>query len=158
MSAGKPLRVLVVEDRDDDVILLLEELRRSGYDVTHGRVETEPALRLALQRSSWDVLLSDFSLPTMTAHDVLATAARLRPDLPCIVISGTVAEESAVDVLRAGARDFVVKDRMTRLVPAIERELRESAERRRLKQSEESLRQTRERMQFALETVGVGTW
>jgi len=158
VSAGKPLRVLVVEDRDDDVVLLLEELRRSGYDVTHGRVETEPTLRLALQHSAWDILISDFSLPAMTAHDVLATAKRLRPDLPCIVISGTVAEESAVDVLRAGARDFVVKDRMTRLVPAIERELRESADRRRLKQSEESLRQTRERMQFALETVGVGTW
>jgi PAS domain S-box-containing protein len=158
VNAGKPLRVLVVEDRDDDVVLLLEELRRSGYDVTHGRVETEASLRLALQHSWWDILISDFSLPTMTAHDVLATAGPLRPDLPCIVISGTVAEESAVDVLRAGARDFVVKDRMTRLVPAIERELREAAERRRLKQSEESLRQTRERMQFALETVGVGTW
>jgi PAS domain S-box-containing protein len=150
--------VLVVEDRDDDVVLLLAELRRSGYDVTHGRVETESALRLALQNSSWDILISDFSLPTMTAHDVLATTGRLRPDLPCIVISGTVAEESAVDVLRAGARDFVVKDRMTRLVPAIARELRESSDRRRLKQSEESLRQMRERMQFALETVGVGTW
>jgi two-component system cell cycle sensor histidine kinase/response regulator CckA len=158
MSAGHPLRVLVVEDRDDDVVLLLEELRRCGYDVTHGRVETESTLRLALQTSTWDILISDFSLPTMNAHDVLAAAGRLRPDLPCIVISGTVAEESAVDVLRAGARDFVVKDRMTRLVPAIERELRESADRRRLKQSQESLRQMRERMQFALETVGVGTW
>ena len=158
MTAARPLRVLVVEDRDDDVVLLLEELRRSGYDVTHGRVETESSLGLALQHSTWDILISDFSLPTMTAHDVLRTAGRLRPDLPCIVISGTVAEESAVDVLRAGARDFVVKDRMTRLVPAIERELRESADRRRLQQSEESLRQMRERMQFALETVGVGTW
>jgi len=158
VNIGQPLRVLVVEDRDDDVVLLLEELRRSGYDVTHDCVETESALRLALQHSSWDILISDFSLPTMTAHDVLAAAGRLRPDLPCIVISGTVAEESAVDVLRAGARDFVVKDRMTRLVPAIARELRESSDRRRLKQSEESLRQMRERMQFALETVGVGTW
>jgi PAS domain S-box-containing protein len=148
----------VVEDRDDDVVLLLEELRRSGYDVTHGRVENEAALRMALLTSNWDILISDFSLPTMTAHDVLRAAGSLRPDLPCIVISGTVAEESAVDVLRAGARDFVVKDRMTRLVPAIERELREAADRRRLRQSEESLRQMRERMQFALETVGVGTW
>jgi two-component system cell cycle sensor histidine kinase/response regulator CckA len=148
----------VVEDRDDDVLLLLEELRRSGYDVTHGRVETEATLRLALQHSTWDILISDFSLPTMTAHDVLRAAGSLRPDLPCIVISGTVAEESAVDVLRAGARDFVVKDRMTRLVPAIGRELREAADRRRLQQSEESLKQMRERMQFALETVGVGTW
>jgi PAS domain S-box-containing protein len=158
VSATKPLRVLVVEDRDDDLVLLLEELRRSGYQVTHTRVETEAALRLALTTGAWDILLSDFSLPTMTAHHVLAAAKELRPDLPCIVISGTVAEESAVDVLRAGARDFVVKDRMMRLVPAIERELRESSDRSRLKQSEESLRQMRERMQFALETVGVGTW
>jgi PAS domain S-box-containing protein len=152
------LRVLVVEDRHDDLVLLLEELRRSGYDITHGRVETESTLAMALQTSPWDILISDFSLPTMTAHDVLRTAGRLRPDLPCIVISGTVAEESAVDVLRAGARDFVVKDRMTRLVPAIERELREAADRRRLRQSEESLSQMRERTEFALETVGVGTW
>jgi two-component system cell cycle sensor histidine kinase/response regulator CckA len=158
VTTERPLRVLVVEDRDDDVILLLEELRRGGYDVTHGRVETEASLGLALQHSSWDILISDFSLPTMTAHQVLKTKNRLRPDLPCIVISGTVAEESAVDVLRAGARDFVVKDRMTRLVPAIDRELREAADRQRLKQSEESLSQMRERTQFALETVGVGTW
>jgi PAS domain S-box-containing protein len=158
VSQGRPLRVLVVEDRDDDLVLLLEELRRGGYDVTHGRIETDSTLAMALQTSPWDILISDFSLPTMTAHDVLRTAGRLRPDLPCIVISGTVAEESAVDVLRAGARDFVVKDRMTRLVPAIERELREAADRRRLKQSEESLGQMRERTEFALETVGVGTW
>jgi two-component system, cell cycle sensor histidine kinase and response regulator CckA len=158
VSAARPLRVLVVEDRDDDVVLLLEELRRGGYDVTHGRVETEENLALALQHASWDILISDFSLPAMTAHDVLKTKSRLRPDLPCIVISGTVAEESAVDVLRAGARDFVVKDRMTRLVPAIDRELREAADRQRFKQSEESLSQMRERTQFALDTVGVGTW
>jgi PAS domain S-box-containing protein len=157
MSSRPSLRVLIVEDRDDDVVLLLEELRRAGYDILHTRVETESALRRALE-SDWDILLSDFSLPGMTAHDVLAASKALRPDLPCIVISGTMAEESAVDVLRAGASDFVVKERMTRLLPAIERELREAAERRRFLQSEESLRQMRERMQFALETVGVGTW
>jgi PAS domain S-box-containing protein len=82
----------------------------------------------------------------------------VRSDLPCIVISGTIAEEAAVDVLRAGARDFVVKERLTRLVPAIERELRESVERRRLRAAEATLQDTRERMQFILDAVDIGTW
>jgi two-component system cell cycle sensor histidine kinase/response regulator CckA len=154
----RPLRVLIVEDRDNDLLLLLHELDRAGYAVTHSRVETLPALRTALAEGDWELVLSDFSLPTMTAHDVLRTMKADRPELPCIVISGTIAEESAVDVLKAGARDFVVKERMARLVPAIERELRESMERRRLLAAESTLHETRERMQFALDAVGVGTW
>jgi response regulator RpfG family c-di-GMP phosphodiesterase len=75
VTPGRPLRVLVVEDRDDDVVLLLEELRRCGYDVTHGRVETEPTLRLALQHSSWDILISDFSLH----HDGARRARHRQP-------------------------------------------------------------------------------
>jgi two-component system cell cycle sensor histidine kinase/response regulator CckA len=158
-TTKRPLRVLIVEDREDDLLLLLEELDRSGYTVTHTRVETPTALRAALSSNEkWDLVLSDFSLPTMTAHDVLTLVNSIRPHLPCIVLSGTITEESAVHVLRAGARDFVVKERMTRLVPAIERELRESVERRRLLASEASLLESRERMQFALEAVGVGTW
>lgn len=156
-AAPRPLCVLIVEDRDDDELLLLEELARGGYSVTHVRVETEEALRGALG-CKWEIVLSDFSLPTMTAHDVLRVLKEERADLPCIVISGTITEELAVNVLRAGARDFIVKERMARLVPAIERELRESGERRRLRAAEAALQATRERMVFALEASRVGTW
>jgi two-component system cell cycle sensor histidine kinase/response regulator CckA len=157
-AVRRPLRVVIVEDREDDLLLLLHELDRAGYAVSHSRVETVPALRRVLAEREWDLVLSDFSLPAMTAHDVLRTLHIDHPELPCIVISGTIAEEVAVDVLKAGARDFVVKERLARLVPAIERELRESVERRRLLAAEATLHETRERMQFALESVGIGFW
>ena len=153
------LRVLLVEDRDDDALLLLYELERAGYAVSHARVDTVAAFRDALATDAgWEVVVSDFSLPTMTAYDVLKVLHAERPDVPCIVISGTIAEEAAVDVLKAGARDFVVKERLARLVPAIQREVQESAERRRLHAAEATLRETRERMQFVLEAVGIGFW
>jgi two-component system, cell cycle sensor histidine kinase and response regulator CckA len=158
MSAKGELRVLVVEDRNDDAMLLLHELERGGYVVTHTRVETVDALKNALAGGEWQLVVSDFSLPSMTAHDVLKTVNAMRPELPCIVVSGTISEEAAVDVLRAGARDFVVKERMARLIPAIGRELQESVERRRRHEAEATLQETRERMQFALEAVGIGTW
>ena len=150
--------MLIVEDRDDDLLLLLCELERAGYAVSHRRVETVDALRDALATEEWEVVVSDVSLPAMSAYDVLNVLRVERPDVPCIVISGTIAEEAAVDLLRAGARDFVVKERLTRLVPAIQREVRESAERRRLRAAEATLQETRERMQFVLEAVGMGLW
>ena len=157
-AAARPLRVLIVEDREDDLLLLLEELDRAGYEPNYQHVDNAGALRTALSTHDWEIVVSDFSLPTMTAHDVLNILRHERPDLPCIVMSGTITEESAVDVLTAGARDFVVKERMTRLVPAIEREVKESVARRRLLGAERTLQQTRERMQFVLETIGIGFW
>jgi PAS domain S-box-containing protein len=156
--AGR-LRVLVVEDQENDLLLLLHELDRAGYEVTHRCVDTLAGLRRALAADEgWDIVVSDFSLPTMTAHEVLDIVKTEGPDLPCIVVSGTIAEEAAVDLLKAGARDFVVKQRMARLVPAIRRELQEASERRRLLAAEKTLHEMRERMQFAMESVGVGFW
>jgi hypothetical protein len=103
LVAKSPLRVLIVEDCDDDLLLLLHELDRGGYAVSHSRVETVDALKSALTED-WQLVVSDCSLPTMTAHDVLTTLKADRPDLPCIVISGTIAEEAAVDVLSGSAR------------------------------------------------------
>jgi PAS domain S-box-containing protein len=154
----QPLRVLIVEDCDDDAALLLHELGRGGFEVDHQRVETVDALRRALTHEDWQLVVSDYSLPTMTAHDVLRTVHAERPDLPCIVISGTITEDAAVEVLRAGARDFIVKERLARLIPAITRELNEATERRRRRDAEATLHDTRERMEFAMESVGIGTW
>ncbi len=154
----EPLRVLIVEDSEDDLLLLLSELDRGGYAVSHRRVQTTEAFGNALQAEDWQLVVSDFSLPTMTAHDVLSVLNATRPDLPCIVLSGTISEEAAVDVLRAGARDFVVKDLLARLLPAVARELREGHERHRRHEAEAALQEMRRRMQFALESVEVGIW
>jgi two-component system, cell cycle sensor histidine kinase and response regulator CckA len=149
------LRLLIVEDSDDDAALLLEELARGGYDVTYRRVETLPELERALRVERWDLMISDFTLPGFTAMDSLRLIAEIGLDLPCIIISGSIEDEAAVGAMRAGARDFFAKDRMARLVPAVARELREADERRSL---EFALTDARDRMRFSLEAAGVGTW
>jgi signal transduction histidine kinase len=124
---AKILRVLFIEDEEDDVALLLHELARGGYDVTYERVDTEHALRIALTRSEWDVILSDFSMPTFDGPQALAIVKELRIDVPFIIVSGTADEVIAVVSMRAGAHDFVTKLNLARLLPAIARELEDAA-------------------------------
>jgi signal transduction histidine kinase len=121
-----PLRVLFVEDDEDDVVLLLLELRRGGYLVTHERVDTAQGLRDALDRATWDVILSDYSMPGFDGPSALALVREQRIDAPFIIISGTVDEVTAVASMRAGAHDFIAKDKLARLVPAIARELQDA--------------------------------
>lgn len=145
----KPLRLLLVEDSEADATLLLREVKRAGFDVTFERVETEGAMRAALDAGPWDIVVSDFNLPTFNTLGALAVLKASGKDIPFIVISGTVSEETAIDALRSGARDFIVKGRMARLGPAIERELRESKVRTTLRRTEEQLRQAQK-----MEAVG----
>jgi PAS domain S-box-containing protein len=154
----KTIRLLIVEDAENDALLVLRELAREAYDVTHLRVETAEALGEALRAQDWDLLISDFSLPTLTAMDVLRILAASGLDLPCIVVSGTIGEEAAVQALKSGACDFIVKDRLARLVPAVSRELREAAERRHRRATEAAFDNAMAQMRFALEAAGVGTW
>ena len=158
ISSVKSIRLLIVEDREDDALLVLRELARDSYEVTHVRVDTVQALEEALRSREWDIVLSDFSLPTMTAMDVLRVLAASGLDLPCIVVSGTIGEEAAVHALKAGASDFIVKHRLARLLPAVSRELREAAERKNRRNAEAAFSQAMARMRFALEAAGVGTW
>lgn len=130
------LRILFVEDSDNDTQLMLRELRRGGYDVEHERVETRPAMQAALTQHTWDIILCDYSLPHFSAMDALMTLQESGLDLPFIVVSGTIGEESAVEILKAGAHDFMVKGRLSRLIPAIERELRDAAIRRLQREAE----------------------
>ncbi|MEI9899812.1 MAG: ATP-binding protein [Hyphomicrobium sp.] len=118
-----PLHVLMVEDRESDAVLLLRELQRGGYAVSHERVETEDAMRAALERERWDLVLSDFSMPHFSAAGALALVAAMRLDIPFIFVSGALGEETAVNIMRSGVHDFVLKDNIQRLVPAIAREL-----------------------------------
>jgi PAS domain S-box-containing protein len=120
------LRVLIVEDSEDDAQLIIREIKRSGSPVEFERVDTQKAMEEALARSSWDIILSDYSMPQFSAMAALRTLKSSRLDIPFLVVSGTIGEETAVAALKAGAHDFIVKGKLARLIPAIERELRDA--------------------------------
>jgi two-component system cell cycle sensor histidine kinase/response regulator CckA len=136
---GKPLRVLLVEDSDQDAALLLAELKQSGYDVLAERVQTGAQMRAALESGTFDVVLSDYSLPTFSAPEALEIVQEKQAGIPFIIVSGTIGEETAVSALKAGASDFLVKGKMARLAPALERELREADLRRERAREREAL-------------------
>jgi two-component system, cell cycle sensor histidine kinase and response regulator CckA len=138
----RPLRALILEDVEADAALLLRELRRGGFDVTFERVETAEALGAALERERWDVVISDYSMPGLSAPVALELVKSRELDLPFLIVSGTVSEEIAVEAIRAGAHDFMAKGKFARLIPAIDRELREAAARQDRKRLEQQLRQT----------------
>jgi len=120
---ASPLHVLMVEDSESDAVLLLRELQRGGYTVTYERVETEDAMRAALERDRWDIVLSGFSMPQISAAGAYLLIAEMGVDIPFIILSGAMDEEPAVNIMRSGVHDFVLKDNIQRLVPAIAREL-----------------------------------
>lgn len=136
---ARPLRVLFVEDQEKDVELLVLELRRGGYDPVRERVDTPEALASALDRQRWDLILCDYRMPRFSAPAALALVKETRVDLPFIVVSGTVGEATAVEALQAGAHDFVTKNNLSRLLPAIDRELREAASRAEHRKIQEQL-------------------
>jgi two-component system, cell cycle sensor histidine kinase and response regulator CckA len=138
---GIPLRVLFIEDNPDDVQLVVLELQRSGYDVREDgftRVDTRPALVAAL-RQPWDIVISDFQMPALTGPEALGILKEEGVGIPFIIVSGTVDEEQAVAALRSGAADFVSKQKLARLGPAIARELQDHAEREARRKAEGQL-------------------
>ena len=136
-----PLRVLIVDDSNDDAVLVALALKHEGYDLTYERVTTAAAMRDALAGREWDVILSDYNVPSFGALPALALLHELRLDLPFIIMSGTIDETMAVEALRAGAHDFVLKGKLARLAPAIAREMREADVRRRQRQTEAALKE-----------------
>ncbi len=139
---NKLLRVLMVEDLEDDMLLTVRELRRAGYRVEQVRVETPEEMQAALDRQSWDIVIADYTLPQFSAPEALKLLQRQQRDLPFIIVSGTIGEETAVDAMRAGAHDYIIKGNLARLVPAVERELRESDDRKKRHQTEQALRES----------------
>jgi signal transduction histidine kinase/DNA-binding response OmpR family regulator len=133
---GTPLSVLIVEDSEDDARLVVRELRRAGYDPSYQRVETAAEMEDALRTGRWDVVVSDHALPSFDSISALALLARHGVELPFIIVSGAMSEDTAVAAMRAGAHDYISKGAYGRLVPAIERELREFAERRSARDAE----------------------
>ena len=136
-SRDIPLRVLIVEDSESDAKLLLRTLNRAGFTTVHRRVETAEAMRDALREEPWDIILSDYVMPAFDAPSALKVYEEARLDIPFIVVSGSVGEDLAVNMMRAGAHDYLLKDNLSRLAPAVKRELHEAGERARRRHAEE---------------------
>jgi PAS domain S-box-containing protein/putative nucleotidyltransferase with HDIG domain len=135
----KPLRVLLVEDSEDDALLVVRRLQKEGYNPEYERVETSETMRSALQRKMWDIILCDYKLPRFNGMEALSIYKKAALDIPFIIISGTIGEETAVEVMKAGAHDYIMKDKLSRLVPAIERELKDADIRRERRQAKQAL-------------------
>src|SRR5258707_13862678 len=135
------LRVLLIEDSEDYPALLLLELRRGGYDTTHERVDTPAALSAALDTQKWDLVISDHSMPYFSGGEALQLLRQKDSEVPFIFVSGTMGEEAAVAALKNGAQDYLMKSNLRRLVPAVQRELREGEERRERKGLEHQVEQ-----------------
>src|SRR5437879_7051760 len=140
-----PLRVLIVEDSEDDALLLVRELRRGGFEPAFERVDTPDALRAALARQEWDILFADYSMPHFSGTAALALVRERGLDLPFIFVSGTIGEDTAVEAMRAGAQDYVTKGNLKRLLHAVERELQDDRESRDRERDEAQQRVTQER-------------
>ncbi|RME45670.1 MAG: PAS domain S-box protein [Chloroflexi bacterium] len=154
----QPIRVLLVEDSAVDADLLVRELRRAGFQVEWRRVVSQAAVEEALREADWDVVVSDYVLPGFDGLRALATVRAIDEDIPFILISGEVGEEIAVEAMKAGAQDYVLKDKLTRLGPALRRELREAEGRRARRQAEAALRESEARYRALTERLPVGVY
>ncbi len=147
-----PLRVLMIEDSDFDAELLLAILARGGYAVTHTRVETAEALRAALVEN-WQIVIADYNLPQFDALAALEIVHESGKDLPFVIVSGGIGESTAVAAMKAGAHDYLMKNNLARLLPVVERELREAENRRSKRNTEDALRESEMRYRLLWETA-----
>ena len=152
-SMQRPLRILLIEDSEEDTELLLAEVRRAGFDPQHTRVETAEAMQKALVGGEWDIVISDYTLPQFSGLAALALTQQHDPDLPFIISSGNIGEDIAVEAMRAGAHDYVMKNNPSRLIPAIERELREFVVRRTVRQAQRELQENEARLHALVSNV-----
>lgn len=143
---SEPLRVLIVEDSEDDALLLVRELQRGGYDPTFERVDSAEAMTAAFTARAWQIVLADYTMPHFSGSDALELLKRSRLDIPFIFVSGAMGEDIAVAAMKTGAHDYVIKGNLQRLLPAIARELREAENRHQRKQDVERLQRQEKRM------------
>lgn len=154
---GTALRALIIEDSAEDTHLLVQELRR-GYDLTFKRVETAEEMTAALAGPTWDIVISDYALPHFSVPAALDLLKKNGFDLPFLIVSGSLGEEIAVIAMKTGAYDYIVKGNLKRLLPAVERGLREAAVRQERRQAEEQLRQSEERFRQLAENITEVFW
>lgn len=152
----KPLNVLMVEDSEDDALLLLRALKKNGYEPTGHRVQTADDMAMVLMDRHWDIILCDYHLPGFSGLDALGMVKMLAVDIPVIMVSGAIGEETALDCIHRGAADYIMKSNLTRLGLAVDRELEKRDMRIRQKQSEEELRESEEKYRTILESIEDG--
>ena len=143
---AKPLHVLIVEDSENDALLLIRELKRSGYEPVYERVYTAKGLSDALEKQTWEIIISDFVMPQFSGLEALKLTKLKNLDIPFIITSGKISDDTAVLSMKAGAADYIMKDNLTRLGPAIERELQETAVRRESEKASKSLKEREEEL------------
>ena len=139
MDVTPRLRLLLIEDSEDDAALVVRALVRGGYDVTSERVDTPATLRAALNRQAWDIAIADYTMPGFSGTVALQMLRERDADLPFIFVSGTIGEDSAVAAMKVGAHDYIMKGNLKRLVPAVERELRDASVRRERRRAEQRI-------------------
>src|SRR5664280_1089673 len=142
----KSLRSLIIEDSEDDTLLLIRNLKKGGYNPVYERVETADAMKKALKEMQWDISLCDYKMPKFNAPSAIAVLKEANVDIPLIIISGTIGEDVGIECMRLGAHDYIMKDKLSRLCPAIARELEESEVRKKQRQADEALRESEQRL------------
>ncbi|MBZ0112715.1 MAG: response regulator [Thermoanaerobaculia bacterium] len=148
-----PIRVMLLEDSPDDADLVVLELRREGLDIVYERFETAASMKQALSEESWDVVISDYSMPSFDARQALDLLLSTGLDIPFIVVSGTIGEETSVEMMRAGASDYLLKDRLHRLGAAVQRELAAVRSRQLRRETEHALIQSETYNRALLRTI-----
>ncbi|MCL6435304.1 MAG: PAS domain S-box protein [Leptolyngbyaceae cyanobacterium HOT.MB2.61] len=152
-STIQTLQVLIIEDSEDDVLLITRELQRGGYLLTYRRVDSRQEMNAALEEQSWDLVIADYNLPHFDAINALRLLQEKALDIPFIIVSGSIGEDTAVAAMKAGAHDYLMKNNLARLVPAVERELREAQERRKRREAEQTLRDSEEWFRSLIENA-----
>jgi PAS domain S-box-containing protein/putative nucleotidyltransferase with HDIG domain len=157
------LSVLIIDDSEDDVLLIIRELKKGGYDPVYERVQTAAALKKALRERPWDIILCDYKMPWLEAPSAIGLIKESNIDVPVIILSGSIGEEKAVGCMRLGAQDYIMKGNYSRLCPAIKRELAESENRQKKRQAEaqketalDELRQSEEKYRTILDGIEEG--
>ncbi|MFG3441165.1 ATP-binding protein [Nonomuraea sp. NPDC047897] len=148
-----PIHILLCEADDDDALRIVVRLLRDGVEATHERVEDAESAAAALRRRPPDIVFSDYRMPSLTAHDVLRLLHEAAADIPFILVCGQIGEERAATLMRAGARDFVRKDRLSRLAPVVRRELHEAECRHQRRQAQDALRESEQRLRLYAENA-----
>ncbi|MCX5849096.1 MAG: PAS domain S-box protein, partial [Deltaproteobacteria bacterium] len=163
ISKPQSLRTLMIDDSEDDVLLIIRGLNKGGYNPLYERVETAAAMKKALKEKQWDIILCDYKMPKFNAPSAISLLKETNIDIPVIIISGTIGEETAIECMRLGAHDYFMKGKLSRLCPAIARELEEAKVRNKQKETEsqknaalEELRQSEEKYRAIIENIQEG--